>query len=365
VQAGAFDAALNMLAVAESGPLSDFQHARADLIRAQLAHVTNRGSDAPPLLLKAAQRLEPIDAALSRATYLDALQAAIFAGRLSLGCEALEVARAAQASPRRADSRVSDLLLDGFAAYFTDGYAAGLPILRRAVNAARHTKSADDELRWLAGIAALHIWDDESWDVLSARHVELARAAGALTELPLALGSRAVMLQFAGELSAAETLIQEGHTVRKATGDSLATDPAVSLVAFRGNRAEASALIRATTRDVVRRGEGIWFTAAEFSDAVLNNGIGNYQVALTAAQRAAEHPADVGLSAWSVVELIEAASHSGMTDTAADAVSRLSEMTTASGTDWALGVEARSRAQISPKLRSPKWVNPWLDLGIL
>jgi DNA-binding CsgD family transcriptional regulator len=347
VQAGAFDAALNMLAVAESGPLSDFQHARADLIRAQLAHVTNRGSDAPPLLLKAAQRLEPIDAALSRATYLDALQAAIFAGRLSLGCEALEVARAAQASPRRADSRVSDLLLDGFAAYFTDGYAAGLPILRRAVNAARHTKSADDELRWLAGIAALHIWDDESWDVLSARHVELARAAGALTELPLALGSRAVMLQFAGELSAAETLIQEGHTVRKATGDSLATDPAVSLVAFRGNRAEASALIRATTRDVVRRGEGIWFTAAEFSDAVLNNGIGNYQVALTAAQRAAEHPADVGLSAWSVVELIEAASHSGMTDTAADAVSRLSEMTTASGTDWALGVEARSRAQIS------------------
>ena len=65
VQAGAFDAAVNLLALAEGGPLSDFQRARADLIRAQLAFVTNRGSDAPPLLLKAPHRLEPIDGVLS------------------------------------------------------------------------------------------------------------------------------------------------------------------------------------------------------------------------------------------------------------------------------------------------------------
>ena len=346
VEAGAFDAAMDLLAVAECGPLTDFHQARADLIRAQLAYVTGRGSDAPPLLLKAAQRLEQIDAALSRMTYLNALEAAVFAGRLAVGGGVLEVARAAQNAPRPATPRLADLLLDGFAAYFTDGYAAALPILRRAVDAARLGKFSDDELRWLAGIAALHIWDDESWDALAARHLKVARAAGAMTELPLALSSRAVMLLFAGELNAAEALLQEVQLVTDATGDSLSTDPAVSLLAFRGNQAEASALIETTVREVVRRGEGIWLTNAEFSDAVLNNGIGNHQAALTAAKRAAEQT-DLALSAWSAVELVEAAVRSGMADLAADTVSRLSEMTRASGTDWALGVEARSRAQIS------------------
>ena len=116
VQAGAFDAAVNLLALAEGGPLSDFQRARADLIRAQLAFVTNRGSDAPPLLLKAAQRLEPIDGALCRTTYLEALSAAMFAARLAVGGGVLEIARAAEAAPRPATPRLADLLLDGFAA---------------------------------------------------------------------------------------------------------------------------------------------------------------------------------------------------------------------------------------------------------
>ena len=144
----------------------------------------------------------------------------MFAARLAVGGGVLEIARAAEAAPRPATPRLADLLLDGFAAYFTGGYAAGLPILRRAVKAARRKKSAGDELRWLwlAGLAALHIWDDESWDVLSARHVELARAAGVLTELPLALSSRAMMLLFAGELSAAESLVQEAQTVTEGNG---------------------------------------------------------------------------------------------------------------------------------------------------
>lgn len=346
IEAGAFDAAMGLLAVAEGGPLSDFQQARADLLRAQFAYVTGRGSDAPPLLLKAAQRLEPIDAALSRVTYLDALQAAIFAGRLALGAGTLEVSRAARALPQPPNPRLADLLLDGFSAYFANGYATALPLLRRAVDAARYGKAADDELRWLAGIAAIHIWDDESWHVLSTRHVELARTAGTMTELPLALSSRSVMLLFAGELRAAGELLQEVQTVTEATGDSLATDPGVTLAAFRGNRSEASAVIRATTRDVVQRGEGIWLSAAEFSDAVLNNGLGDYKKAMTAAGRAAEHT-DLALSAWATVELIEAAARSGMVSTAADALAKLSEMTTASGTEWALGVEARARALLN------------------
>jgi DNA-binding CsgD family transcriptional regulator len=350
VQAGAFDAAVNLLALAERGPLSDFQQANADLIRAQLAFVTNRGSDAPPLLLKAAQRLEPIDGVLCRATYLEALSAAMFAARLAVGGGVLEIARAAEAAPRPASPRLPDLLLDGFAAYFTGGYSAGLPLLRRAVKAARRKKSADDDLRWLwlAGIAALHIWDDDSWDVVSAHHVELARVAGALTELPLALTSRAVMLLFVGELSAAESLIHEAETITEATGDTVAPPGgALGLAAFRGREGEVSRLIDAMTRDVIRRGEGVGLTIVEWSEAVLNNGVAIYDKAMITAQRAAEHVTDIGVSAWGTVELIEAAVRGTMMDTAAAALSQLCEITSASGTDWALGVEARCCALLS------------------
>ena len=348
VEAGAFDSALDLLAMAERGPQDDFRHARADLIRAQLAYVTGRGRDAPALLLKAAKRLEPIDADLARATYLEAFSAAMFAGRLAVGCGVSDVAHTAEAAPRPANPRLHDLLLDGFAAHFTDGYAVSLPILRRAISDGIAMSSDEDRRSlWLAGIAALHVWDDASWDMLSARHVEFARATGALTELPLVLNSRALMLLSAGELSAAESVVQEAETVTEATGDTVAPHGALGLAAFRGRRAEAASLIEATTRDVMRRGEGVGLTIADWAEAVLNNGLGNYGMALAAAQRAAGQPTDIGVSAWAAVELVEAAVRSGVTDTAADALSRLVEMTTASGTEWALGVKARSQALLS------------------
>ena len=349
VEAGSNNSALDLLALAERGPLSDLQHARADLIRAEMAFVTNRGSDAPPLLLKAAQRLEPIDAALSRSTYLQALSAAMFAARLAVGYGVFEVADAAGASPRPSNRRLPDLLLDGFSAYFTDGYAAAVPLLRRAITTASAGTSSSHEVRslWLAGVAALHIWDDASWDAISTRHLEAARAAGVLTELPLALSSRTLMLLFAGELTAAESMVHEAQAVIEATGDRVSPYGALGLAALRGDQVTVSELSAATTRDAISRGEGVGLTVAEWAEGVLNNGVGNYDKAMTAAQRAAEHPTDVGVSAWAAIELIEAAARSGVTDVAADVLSRLTEMTTASGTDWALGVEARSRALLN------------------
>lgn len=345
-EAGAFDAALELIAQAEAGPLDDFGHARADLVRAQLAYVTNRGSDAPPLLLKAAKRLEHTDVVLSRATYLEAMSAAMFAARLAGDCGVVDVARAVHGTTQPTNPRLSDLLLDGLAAHFTDGYAAGAPLLRRAVSAA---VTSGEELRclWLAGIVALHLWDDESWDVLSARHIEISRSTGALSELPPALSSRAVLLLSAGDLAGAESLIHEAKTVTEATGDRAAPHGGLGLAAFRGNQVEASALIERTTTDIMERGEGVGLTVAEWAKAVLGNGNGDYKTALTAAQSAAQHHTDIGVSAWAAVELIEAAMRSDMTETAAETLDRLTEMTRASGTDWALGVEARSRALLS------------------
>jgi DNA-binding CsgD family transcriptional regulator len=363
VQAGAFDAALDLLGIAEAGSLTAYQRASADLIRAELAYVTGRGSDAPPLLLKAAKRLEPIDAGLSRATYLEAMSAAIFAGRLAAGAGAVGVARAVEALPGAATPGLSQLLLDGLSTYFIDGNAAALPILRRAIDTARRGTSQDDQLRclWQVGIAALHVWDDEGWDVLSARHVELARAAGALSELPLALSSRAVMHLFAGELNAAETLVREVQTVTEATGSSLSPYGAIGLAAFRADRHALSELTEATTKDATTRGEGIGLTVAEWTNAVLNNGLGRYGEAIVAARRAADEPVFGGVSSWAAAELVEAAVRSGDTSIAADALARLTETTSVSGTDWALGVEARSRALLSDGVEAERLYDDAID----
>ena len=349
-QAGAFDPARDLLAVAEAGPLSDFQQAGADLVRAQLAFVTSRGSDAPALLLKAARRLEPIDAGLSRATYLDALSAGIFAGRLaSPGSSVLEIACAAAAAPPPPHApRAPDLLLAGLAAEYNDGYAAGLPLLRRALATFGAGMSAEEELHWLwlASVTAMRIWDDGRWEVLSARHVQLARDAGALSELPLALTSRAYMLLFAGELAAAASLTGEaGRSRKRPAATSHPTGPGPGRVSRR--RGRDARPDRSHQEDVTRRGEGVGITFAEWANAVLNNGLGQYENALAAARRATSYEADLGSMIWPVIELIEAAARSGAARIAAGAIERLAGMTGASRTDWALGIQARSHALLN------------------
>jgi DNA-binding CsgD family transcriptional regulator len=350
-QAGAFGAALDLLARAEAGPLTEFQHARADLVRAQLTFATSGGSAAAPLLLKAAQRLAPIDASLARATYMDALIAAFFAGRLaSPGGSLLDVALAAGTAPAPPHPpRAPDLLLDGLAARFNQGYAAGVPILRRAVQAFRSGMPADPGLRWLslACGAAFHIWDDEGWAMLSDRYVQLAREAGALGELPVALPQRVYALLFAGELTAAASAAEEMRAAIEATGSNIAPYGALALAAFRGRDADASVLTEATLRDASARGEGFGISAVGWAGAVLNNGLGRYTEALTAARRGSANHPELGQSNWAMAELIEAAARSGMTEAAAGAYRRLAEMTTASGTDWGLGIQARSQALLS------------------
>ena len=350
IEAGALDAAQELLSTAGCGQLSDFQQARSDLIGAELAFVASRGSDAPSLLLKAARRLESIDPGLSRATYLQALSAGMFAGRLALGGGVFEVARAASAAPPPPGPiRAVDLFLDGLVAHYNDGYRAGLPILRRALEVFGAGMSPEEELRWhwVAGIVARHVWDDDCWRLLADRHVKLARDIGALGELPLALSSVAFELAFAGELTAAGSLMQELQAATEATGIKLAPYAALGVAAMSGGEAETAALVGATIGEVRLRGEGIGISVAEWANAVLNNSIGNYHLALTAAQRAIEYPGELVAPAWASAELVEAAARSGNSDIAAWGFGRLADITSAAGTDWALGIEARSRALLS------------------
>ena len=351
-RAGAFDAALELLAVAEAGPLTDLQHAHADLIRAQLAFVTSRGAEAPPLLLKAARRLAGIDPGLSRATYLDALSAGIFTGRLaSPGSDLLAIARAAAAAPPPPrPARAPDLLLDALTAHYNVGYAAGVPMLRDALVAFKDGLPAEEELHWLwlaCIVGATRAWDEESWDALSARHVRLARDTGALSELPLALTSRAFLHLFTGQLTAAAALTDEMQAVKEATGTGLAPYGALGLAALRGAETTARALVETTMEDVTLRGEGTGITFAEWASAVLNNGLGRYDKAAAAALHACDYDDDLGSLIWTMPELVEAAVRTGRTEVAARAADRLAEITSACDTDWARGIMARSRALLS------------------
>jgi DNA-binding CsgD family transcriptional regulator len=350
-QAGAFDATLALLATAEAGPPDEFRRARADLLRGQLAFSSSRGSDAPPLLLKAARQFESLDPRLARETYLDAVAAAIFAGRLALGGGMREVAEAARmAPPPPGPPRGPDLLLDGLALLVTEGYPAGAPVLRQAVSAFRGTDvSREEKLRrpWLACHAAGLVWDYASWDVLSDRQVRFARDAGVLITLPIAYNIRAGVHLFAGEFAEAASLVAQAESVTEATGSSIAQYGALAPAAFRGQEAHAAQLIQTATDDAGRRGEGAGLSFAQWAAAVLGNSLGRYEQALAAAQRASEDSPAVIFANWALVELVEAAVRSGVPERAAGALQRLSDIARACGTDWALGVEARSRALVS------------------
>jgi DNA-binding CsgD family transcriptional regulator len=190
------------------------------------------------------------------------------------------------------------------------------------------------------------LWDDETWELLSTRHVQLARDAGALSVLPIALISRMGVQLWTGELAAAASLNHEVEAVTNATGSHLAPYGALGLAAFRGRAAEASELTETNMKGVVARGEGQGVALIDWTSAVLYNSVGRYEDALAAAQRAGEHPEELPF-AWGLVEFIEASTRTGKATGAADALQRLSETTRASGTDWALGIEARSRALLS------------------
>src|SRR5918998_1221164 len=356
-QAGAPEAARALVARAQGGPLDPLQRAQVDLMRAQIAFTSNRGKDAPPLLMGAAKQLESLNVPLARETYLDALMAAQLAGRFAPGA-VQDVGRAARNAPPAPSSRAPDLLLDGLATLITDGHSAAAPVLKRALDAFRNPDVvAIGGFRWLflAQMAAIELWDFEAWRELTVREVKLVREAGALTILATALSVSIFVRIFAGELAAAGSLLDEQRIVTEASGGQLAPHAALILTAWQGREAELAALIEATVPEVEARGEGIGLSATQWVNALLHNALGKHETALACAQRLMDPPRPYDQAiGWALPELIEAAVRAGQASVARDGLARLAEMTRAGGTDWGLGIEARSRALLSePPLAEP------------
>jgi DNA-binding CsgD family transcriptional regulator len=358
-QSGAFDAARDLLSVVKALASNDFQLARIEMIEAELAFATTRGGDVPRLLLNAAQRLESVDVGLARLTYLQAVSAAVFSDELIRGEVGQLVEAAAAAPPPAGAPTAADLLLDGIIAHYSQGYAAGAPILRLALDQFGTGMPPEMELRvqLLASmLVQQHLWDHDRWQRLSDYCLVQARSMGALSELPSALVSKIICLAYAGELSAATALNQELHSVIEATGVGFAPYASLVIAGIRGQPGEVTNLVDAARNDLIERGERFGMTTAYFYSAMANNGVGNYQAALRAATDTAlfaDRPttsslhARLSVGALLTVEFIEAAVRCGHTDGAADAVDMLAEVTSGSGTDWARGVEARCRALVT------------------
>jgi DNA-binding CsgD family transcriptional regulator len=350
-EAGAPDVALGLIAAAELGPLDELQRGRLARMRGRIVFARRRGGEALPSLLDAAGRLERLDDEQAREAYLEAIGAAVFAGRLDRHGGVQKVAEAARAAPRGPNPpRLADALLDGLATRFTDGHVGGAELLKRALQAFRRDagRNEDDVMRWLwlTYLVAAEMWDDDAWHELTTQAVRAAREAGALNFLPLALTYRAAVHVRSGELDLASSLIEESDAVMEATGNSPLKSSSLLLVAWRGRDARASELIQADVRDAIGWGEGRAIGLGEYYRALLYNGLGRYQDALASARRSCEHE-DLGVFGFALVELVEAGARGGAPDTAAAALQRLEERTTASGTDWALGVLARARALLS------------------
>jgi len=209
--------------------------------------------------------------------------------------------------------------------------------------------SDEDELRWLwlACRIARALADDGAWDELTARHLELARRAGAFSALPVALTDRVLVELFSGRIGVAMSLAAESDAVVEATGSHLTLRTSIVVANWRGRDAEAVALIEARREDVLRRGEGLWLAANDWGSAIRYNGLGRYEDALAAAERAAEAARGLGPSILLLAELIEAAARSGQAERATGPLAQLAEITHAAGTDWALGTHARAAAMLA------------------
>ena len=309
---------------------------------------------------------------MARTTYLQAVTAAVFSDQVTRG-NVGQLAQAVAAAPQPVGApSAAALLLEAIAAHNTQGYAAGAAILRTAMDLFATEMSPESELRgrWLCSLlAGWHLWDYHRWRLHSESYLELVRGSGALSELPMALTSEVCRLAYFGELSAAAAVNQELQAVMEATGGSFAPYGALYVAAMRGRPGEVTDLIDAARSDLSQRGEWFGITTAYFASALANNGVGDYQAALRSASEwepfnvltstssgSASSTGDrqssslldqLSVGTFWTVEVVEAAARCGRADIATAAVQMLAEVTSASGTDWACGVEARCRALLS------------------
>ena len=348
-QAGAFESAQRLLAVADARGPDGYRHGRATLLRGHLALASAHGNEAAGLLFEGAKELEPFDVTLARRSYLTAWGAAVTANHLGGADVLVEICRSVRALPPLPPKpHPLDLLVEGLALLTTDGRVAATPVLQHAATALMDLP-VQDRLRWgwQAPGASAATWDPEGSLASQELNVQVVREAGALGELPIHLHGLALERAWCGDFEAAELLVAESESVAAATGAALPPFAVLRLRALRGRDAEASPLIAEVIQNGTEGGQGIAMMVAHWAGAVLNNGLGHYEAAASAAREVMQNAIDPWTSLFVLPELVEAAARLADAQLARTALDRLAATTQPAGTDFALGVEARSRALLS------------------
>ena len=350
--AGALDAALELLHTVAAGPPDALRTAEIEHLRGKIAFDQRRGGDAARLLLRAAQLLEPLNPARAREAHVESFGAAFWASGLEghdfVG-EAAGAALRAPAGPQ--PTRPVDLLLDAFTSWSSANFASAAPQMVRTVELIRGRDDGVEgvgEWLWIigmraAGLLPLELWDIESWVDLATRQIRLARESGALVQLQFALNFLASARLIAGDLVSADELLDEDRSIARAISGPPITYCAMWLAAVEGAEAEATELIDRTLRDATARGQGRVVAFAEQARALLCNSLGRYDEAHEAAWRAFRR--DIfGIGTLVAGELAEAASRTGDVASGQVVMAWLTERARATPTDWVLGIEARARA---------------------
>jgi DNA-binding CsgD family transcriptional regulator len=303
--------------------------------------------------------MEPFDIARARVTYLEALCAALVAAGFTTDGDAVDVAKAARSAPGTPDPEDgADLLLSGMTALILDGEAVAAPALRRALNAfAVGEVSLQAQIRWgwLACRVAPLLWDDAIWPVVAGRAALVARVAGSIPAIAAVTPSAIAMHVLAGEMVAAEALAEDALLTAQSSGMPPVPYGLVVVAGWLGREPDAAELIDASVGGLMQRGEGMGLALLHWARALLHNSHGRYRQALAEAEAAVKYPPGMLYSRWGLIELIEAAARCGNVRQGAAALSRLAESTQASGTDWALGIEARSRSLLSSDDVAEAW----------
>ncbi|MBW6439108.1 AAA family ATPase [Actinoplanes hulinensis] len=346
LRAGDLAAARTFVDIADRYADSEFLRARGHLVRSHITFAAGFNNEAPPMLLTAAQRLEPSDMDLARETYLLAWGAAalVAADEESL----MAISRAMRAlPPPDGTPRPIDLVLAGYALLVTDGRAAAIPTLQRAMTGLADYPTQDLlKWGWVACGVSCAIWDDQVMLDTYVRAADVVRAAGALTELPIYLASLGIATSWTGDFAAAAAIVAEADAVAAATGIPIAQHTKLLLTAMQGREVEAAQLIAATIEWAGADGQLMGVTSANWAAAVLYNGLSRYEQAMTAAQ-ASTRIAELWVSVWVLPEIVEAATRVGDEKAAREALEKLADAAEPCDTDWAQGILARCRALLS------------------
>ncbi|MGI5187561.1 AAA family ATPase [Promicromonospora sp. CA-289599] len=354
--AGGTDAALQLLAIAQTVAPDEPREALIALQRARIAFTARRGNAAPGLLLDAAERLGRHRPVLARQAHLEALVATMATGRLATAPAGAEVARLARAQARKGSTDPVDLLLQALATRVLHGYVPAVPLLREAVRAVGSGPGspAAEGWRWLAGFIAADLWDVGAWDGVAGESEEHAAAEQHRPEMEFqrpdhVLAQAALAEVYRGDFERAQATLAGAEGYTEDVGVAPVLTPSVLLAAWRGKADLLEDQAQIVRRCARLRGDERGLAAVSLAEAILYNGLGRYERAADAVRDAVESD-QIVLAGWALPELVEAAARSGRHEQGAAALALLADRTQAAGTDWGAGVYAASAALLTEDL---------------